>query len=138
MRVPGIHCENTRRVVERALSRGWLFDGITKGGHGQIRWQPDAEAEPTLLFFGLTPGDRNAWKKLARDIETVSGVVVWQRTKRGQAHRRPSSTPETARLQRERERYAAAAAAEATRRTSARRAEIRERELREITDLMRP
>jgi hypothetical protein len=134
VKIPGIHCENTRRIVHRAIDKGWTFDGKTKSNHGILTW-PATEQQ---LHFGFTPSDRNAWKKLAVDIETVSGVVVWQRTKHGAAHRRPSSTPETARVQRERERFAAAADAEAGRRMRARAAEVRERELREITYLMRP
>lgn len=139
MRVRGISCENTRRIVERTLSvPGWFFDGVTRGGHGQLRWQPGSGAEPVLLFFGMSPGDRNAWKKLAVDIERTSGVVVWQRTKHGQARRRPSSTPESARLARERERFALEADARAARRAQARAAAAAERERRQITDLMRP
>lgn len=139
MRVRGISCENTRRIVERTVSvPGWRFDGVTRGGHGQLRWQPDPEVEPVLLFFGMSPGDRNAWKKLAVDVERVSGVVVWQRTKHGAAHRRPSSTPESARLQRERDRFAVEPDARAARRAQAKAAASADRRRREIGDLMRP
>ena len=127
MRIRGIACENTRRVVHRALSSGWAYDGVTRGSHGQLRWPPTGE----LVHFGFTPGDRNAWKKPARTIEDVSGVVVWQRTKHGAAHRRPSSTPDTARAQRERDWFAAEADARAA-------AAAAERHRREISDLMKP
>ena len=101
--IHGIQCENTRRIVHRALDGGWLFDGVTRGGHGQLRWQPDG-VEPQLLFFGMTPGDRNAWKKLARDIERVSGVAVWQRVKHGRGRRGALTSAESERVRRDRER----------------------------------
>lgn len=133
MKIRGISCERTRRIVERAIYRGWRYDGKTRSSHGILTWPPTGEQ----VFFSLTPGDGSAWKHVARDIERVSGVVVWQRTKHGAGHRRPSSTPESARMQRERERFAAEADARAARRDQAKAADANDRDRRSIEDLMR-
>ena len=127
MKIRGIQCENTRRIVDRATRRGWVYDGVTRGSHGQLRWP----ATGALVHFGFTPSDRNSWKRLAKRLEDASGITLWQRTKHGAGHRRPSSTPaESARVQRDRAPFSA----EADRQAQLVAAEQRRRD---ITSLMR-
>lgn len=57
--IPGISCGNTRRVVHRAVAAGWVFAGVTRGGHGKLRWPPTGDV---VLFNLSRGGDRNAWK----------------------------------------------------------------------------
>ena len=67
MKIRGITCGNTRKVVEAALEDPrWTYDGVSRAGHGMLRWLPTGE----VLFFGLTPSDRNSWKN------TVAVVVL--------------------------------------------------------------
>lgn len=74
MKIRGIQCENTRRIVDRATRRGWVYDGVTRGSHGQLRWP----ATGALVHFGFTPSDRNSWKRLAKRLEDASGITLWQ------------------------------------------------------------
>jgi hypothetical protein len=110
VRVIGIHCENTRRVVHKALDAGWIYDGKTKSNHGRLTWPESGQQ----IFFGFTPSDQNSWKRLAFDIERVSGVVVYQRVKR-RAGYRPSVDREAQRVARDRAQFAAQADATAAR-----------------------
>ena len=130
MKVVGIHCENTRRVVHKALEAGWLYDGKTKSSHGRLTWPVTGEQ----LFFSFTPSDCNAWKRLAFDIERVSGVVVYQRVKRHAGYRPAAPKP----VARATARVATQAATEAARRAGAQAAAAADRRRREIRDLMRP
>ena len=131
MKIPGIHNDGTRKVVHLALDHpDWQYKGVTKGGHGCLCWTPTGEC----VYFGFTPGDGNAWKPLARDIERISGVVVHQRTKR----RPPDSSAKPVRPRMGPSALERQAVAEVNRRIAAKAAADAERRRREIERLMRP
>lgn len=131
MKIPGIHNDGTRKVVHLALDHpDWQYKGVTKGGHGCLCWTPSGEC----VYFGFTPGDGNAWKPLARDIERISGVVVHQRTKR----RPPASSAKPVRPRISPSALERQAVAEVNRRIAAKAAADAERRRREIERLMRP
>lgn len=105
--IPGVRNGNTRRVVHRAVAAGWVFAGVTRGGHGKLRWPPTGDV---VLFNLSRGGDRNAWKNTARRIEQLSGVTVRTRAKHGRGRGgRRRSPPEPARVKRDRERFTAEA-----------------------------
>lgn len=131
MKIAGIHNDGTRKIVHLALEHpDWTYKGVTKGGHGCLCWTPTGEC----VYFGFTPGDGNAWKPLARDIERISGVVVHQRTKR----RPPDSSANPVRPRMGPSALERQAVAEVNRRIAAKAAADAERRRREIERLMRP
>lgn len=135
MKIPGIHNDGTRKVVHLALDHpDWTYKGVTKGGHGCLCWTPTGEC----VYFGFTPGDGNAWKPLARDIERISGVVVHQRTKRRPPDRSQPPKPQPVALQRARATAEATADARERRRLAAKAAEAQEKWRRQLRDLMMP
>ena len=145
MKIRGIHCENTRTIVYKALDAGWIYEGKTKSNHGRITWPETKQA----IYFGFTPSDQDAWKRLAFDIERVSGVVVYQRVKRKAGYRPPAVDREAQRVIRDRAECAARADATAAKDLAAavatrRRMAIAERDAREwvrqntYRDLMMP
>lgn len=147
MILPHISDPDTRRVVRETLDDPrWFFVGINGRGHGQLRFTPTGET----LDFGMTPGDRNAWKELAKSVERISGTVVWRRGNRKPGRlKRATRTALSKRQLRERETFERAAetkartyrealAREAERVTSARRAEVEYLRELEIRALMMP
>lgn len=137
MRVRGIHCDKTRQIVERVLDEpGWVYDGITRGSHGCLRWTPTGER----VYFGFTPSDPFAWKALAREIEKASGLQLLVRVKRRPREERrtaPAPAPlDLGRIARANARADAAAAARRNADIAATAAAEKRR--REIADLMRP
>lgn len=97
MKIPGITCSDTRRVVQAALDADcWEWGGLNGGGHGRLVHIPTG----TVLTFGLTPRVAS-WKSLATDIKRVSGVEVWRKGSRKPGRRRAEAA-ESKRTQAER------------------------------------
>jgi len=102
VKIKGISCENTRRIVEATLDTpGWIYRGVTKSGHGRMTWEPTNSD----VFFGLTPSDQNSWKVLAREIEKVSGLRLVVQTKRKAGYRPPAVQQDSKRVVADRKRF---------------------------------
>lgn len=122
--IRGITCGDTRRIVGLALeAEGWTYAGVTKGGHGILVWQPEGALEGVRIYFAMTPGDCNAWKLVAKEIEKVSGLQIVNKTKRKAGRRIAPVVVESAKAKAERERFQAEADARAVARYQARAAE---------------
>lgn len=141
-----VHCERTRAVLRAALDAGWEWVGLTKSGHVEIRW-PETDAR---LHCGTTPSG-NSWKAFARDVERVSGVVVWRKGNRRRSRKSTAAEDEAVRAARRKHREAyeerlarqqldreAARQGQAARTLAAQQAALSQQREREIQDLMRP
>jgi hypothetical protein len=137
-----VQCPDTRRCVKEALAGGWEWVGITRQGHLELCWPPTDQR----IFSSTTPSSSGSWKHLARDIERVSGLVVWRRAKRrpgkSKAERKAAAETqanrERTRAQSRTDRLAADRAARERRQVEASVIVARDRERRGIESLMRP
>jgi hypothetical protein len=81
----GIVNDDLKKIVRVALAKGFILGEVTGTTHHRLIWPQTGEK----VGFDSTTTDRTAWKGFARQLETVSGLEIIPRFKKGHEDTKP-------------------------------------------------